>query len=217
MIRQGPKDFIPTRPCVGSQTRPIFSTRGFWDAKRPVTSSTAPPWLLHQRAEACLGNHFSALGGDRFAPRRLDRQCATDLATYHRTSRRPRPRATAILDRREGAGPFPVQFRRHISGRTGATGSTVFGRSRQCHASAAGLRRSLARGQPDVPHHRQADDPGTGVDVFERAAFCQSPALGNHPAPLKPRCSDKTGCGRQHGRTRTPCVFRPDLLVYTTP
>ncbi len=39
--------------------------------------------------------------------------------------------------------------------------------------------------KPDVQHHRQADDLGTGFEVFERGRFGHSQTLRNLPAPLK--------------------------------
>ncbi len=39
--------------------------------------------------------------------------------------------------------------------------------------------------KPDVQHHRQADDLGTGFEVFERGRFDHSQTLRLPPALLK--------------------------------
>ncbi len=39
--------------------------------------------------------------------------------------------------------------------------------------------------KPDVQHHCQADDLGTGFEVIEGGRFGHSPTLCTPPAPLK--------------------------------
>ncbi len=39
--------------------------------------------------------------------------------------------------------------------------------------------------KPDVQHHRQADDLGTGLEELEGGRFGHSQTLRNPPAPLK--------------------------------
>ena len=46
--------------------------------------------------------------------------------------------------------------------------------------------------KPDVQHHRQADDLGTGFEVLEGGRFGHSQMLCNRPARLKLVSSDKT-------------------------
>ena len=44
--------------------------------------------------------------------------------------------------------------------------------------------------EPDVEHHRQADDLGARLEVSERAALAHAKTLRRRPAPLKSGCSN---------------------------
>ncbi len=46
--------------------------------------------------------------------------------------------------------------------------------------------------KPDVQHHRQADDLGTGLEILESGRFGHSQTLCKPPARLNPSSSDKT-------------------------
>ncbi len=56
--------------------------------------------------------------------------------------------------------------------------------------------------KPDVQHHRQADDLGTGFEILERGRFVHSQTLRKPPARLNPSSSDKApGCTfRNHSK-----------------
>ena len=46
--------------------------------------------------------------------------------------------------------------------------------------------------EPNIQHHRQADDLRAGFEVFEWGAFDHFESLRKPPARLKPSSSDKT-------------------------
>ncbi len=49
--------------------------------------------------------------------------------------------------------------------------------------------------EPDVHHHRQADNLRARLEVAERGTFCHRGRVGRSPPRLKPSCSDKA-CSR---------------------
>jgi len=58
--------------------------------------------------------------------------------------------------------------------------------------------------EPDIQHHRQADDVGAGFEILKWVTFCDSQTLVQRPAHLKLVSSDKAcaaaeraGCGSQ--------------------
>ncbi len=52
--------------------------------------------------------------------------------------------------------------------------------------------KTLVFGKPDIKHHGQADNLGTGFEVLEGGRFGHSQTLRNHPARLKTSSSDMT-------------------------
>ncbi len=45
--------------------------------------------------------------------------------------------------------------------------------------------------EPDIQHHRQADDVGAGFEILKWVTFYHSQTLVQRPAHLKPVSSDK--------------------------
>ncbi len=60
------------------------------------------------------------------------------------------------------------------------------------HNSAAGAIGLALKPQrePDVQHHRQANNLGARFEILERVAFCHTRKLSNRPVRLRPVCSD---------------------------
>lgn len=62
---------------------------------------------------------------------------------------------------------------------------------------------TISRLEPDVEHHRQADNLRTGLKVAERRAFCHEQKLDRHPALHKRVSSDTAGaCSSDPSQSR---------------
>lgn len=61
----------------------------------------------------------------------------------------------------------------------------------RCGARAAGLRRCIARGEPHIPHHRQADNLRAHLEVPERSTFCHRGRVGRLHSRLNPGFPDR--------------------------
>ena len=58
--------------------------------------------------------------------------------------------------------------------------------------------------EPDIQHHRQADDLGAGFEVLEWRAFGHGQRLRKPPACLNPSSSDMTILGKNQTRVQKP-------------
>ena len=61
---------------------------------------------------------------------------------------------------------------------------------RASNRSQLNLHITRRKSEPDIQHHRQADDLGARFKVTEWRAFCHMARLRNHPARLKLVLSD---------------------------
>ena len=67
--------------------------------------------------------------------------------------------------------------------------------------------------QPDIQHHRQTDDLGTGLEVLERRAFGHGWKLQNHPALLKLVSFDSTRLLHADDRPSENQTQDPRILI----
>ena len=62
--------------------------------------------------------------------------------------------------------------------------------------------------EPNVEHHRQADDLWARLEVAERGALGHQTRLDGHPGPLKKSSSNNIRCPNPPAPARPPCCAR---------